>query len=87
MQYGCPQCGAPPGRPCVTTTDHVKTEVHVARSRLASAEQWTEHEEQQMPTCPDCQSGKHANCVNEAWDFDKDEATECACFARDHQET
>lgn len=29
--------------------------------------------------CPECHDGKHRNCDGTAWDFDKDELTECEC--------
>ena len=35
--------------------------------------------------CPDCENGKHDNCTNEAYDFDKDEIVPCECHARNHQ--
>lgn len=29
--------------------------------------------------CPECGQGKHRNCNGWAWDFDKDEKTQCQC--------
>lgn len=86
MQYGCTQCGAPPGRPCVTDHNNVRTEMHVARTRLASADHWV-IEEDQMNICPECAQSKHQNCTNEAWDPVADKVTTCDCYARDHEET
>lgn len=28
---------------------------------------------------PDCRVGKHPACNGDAWDFDKDDSTNCTC--------
>jgi hypothetical protein len=39
-QYACETCGAPPGKPCVTTSDNPKGEPHAWRARMAAAYNW-----------------------------------------------
>jgi hypothetical protein len=45
-QYGCPSCGAAPGRMCVSTGGRIKHEPHADRARLAAADHWVEHDEE-----------------------------------------
>jgi hypothetical protein len=86
LQYGCTQCGAPPGRPCVTVDDKIKYEIHTVRSRLASADHW-EIEENAMHICPDCRDGKHGACINQAWDPVTEQTVPCDCYRLRHQGT
>jgi len=42
-----------------------------------------------MPTnmnrvCPECEQGKHGNCDGDAWDFQRDERSGCACAEHKH---
>ena len=38
-----------------------------------------------IPTCPDCLQGKHANCTGTTWNNTKDEETACPCKDESHK--
>ena len=35
--------------------------------------------------CPECATGKHANCHGDAWDHDRDRPAMCPCWREGHQ--
>lgn len=54
------------------------------RPTRAEAER-DEHDDQR--DCPDCEQGKHANCLGDAWSNKADDWVPCPCADRGHDVT